>query len=535
MLQPKKKRVLINSMDFDYIVIGSGFGGSVAALRLAEKGYRVAVIEKGKRYRPEDFPRSNWNLCKFLWLPGLGLYGIQALTLLKDVFVLHGSGVGGGSLVYANQLLIPPDDVLDDPAWGHSNWRETILPYYDKARQMLGATPAKKLTPSDNFLKECAEEIGKAETFHVNEVGIYYGEPDVTVPDPYFQGRGPDRTGCNHCGCCMTGCRYGGKNTLDMNYLFLAERLGAVVIPETEVIDVSQDGNGGYTILTRRVTGIPSPRKTYSSGGVIFAGGVLGSVKLLHQCKSRGSLPTISDQLGNVTRTNSETLLGVVARNRDIDHSKGIAISSGIYADENTHIETVRYGKGHDAMALLATVLVGGGKPWPRPLRFLGNVIRHPLTFLRLLIPFGWAQRAIVLLVMQKIDNYLKLEYKRRWWRLGRRSMNSDWHTSKKVPSYIPVANDFARRMAAKMNGVPASCLPEVIFDTSSTAHILGGCIMAETPEKGVIDFNGRIHGYDNLYVIDGSIIPANLGVNPSLTITALAEYLMDKFPGKTE
>jgi len=424
--------------------------------------------------------------------------------------------------------------VLNDPAWGHSNWRETILPYYEKARQMLGATPARELTLSDEFLKECAGEIGKAETFHVNDVSIYYGEEGVTVSDPYFQGRGPERTGCNRCGGCMTGCRYGGKNTLDMNYLFLAERLGAIIIPETEVIDVLPDGNYRYFTLTKKVTGILSPRKVYSSRGVIFAGGVLGSVKLLHQCKSRGSLPGISDQLGNVTRTNSETLLGVVARNRDVDYSKGIAITSGVYPDENTHIETVRYGKGYDAMALLATVLVGGGKPWPRQLRFLGNVIRHPLTFLRFLIPFGWAQRAVVLLVMQKIDNYLQLEYKRRWWRLGGRSMNSNRRTAKKVPSYIPIANDFARRMAAKMNGRPASCLPEVIFDTSSTAHILGGCIMAETPEGGVIDLDGRIHGYDNLYVIDGSIIPVNLGVNPSLTITALAEYLMDKFPDKT-
>jgi len=515
---------------YDYIIVGSGFGGSVAALRLAEKGYRVAVIEQGKRYRPQDFPKRNWNLRKFLWLPKIGLYGIQALTLLKDVFILHGAGVGGGSLVYANQLLIPPDEVLDDPAWGQADWRSTIKPYYDKARRMLGATPAQEITIADELLKECAADIGKGDTFHINEVGIYYGEPDLTVPDPYFNGEGPDRTGCTSCGACMTGCRLGAKNTLDLNYLYLAEQLGVEIIPETCVIDVVPLEND-YSVITKPITGFWRSVNKYSAKGIIFSGGVMGTVKLLHECKALNSLPLISDQLGNRTRTNSEALLGVIAKKKEVDYSAGIAITSGVYPDENTHIETVRYGKGHDAMALLTTLLVGGGKPWPRPLRFLGNIIRQPLTFLRFLIPFGWARRATILLVMQKIDNYLRLEYKRRWWRLGSHSMNTNWHTEKKVPSYIPVANDFAQRMAEKINGRPASCLPEVLLNTSTTAHILGGCVMAESVEKGVIDFDGKIHGYDNLYVIDGSVIPANLGVNPSLTITAVAEYFMDKFP----
>ena len=517
---------------YDYIIIGSGFGGSVAALRLAEKGYRVVVIEQGKRYHPQDFPKRNWNLRKFIWLPQIGLYGIQAMTLLKDVFILHGAGVGGGSLVYANQLLIPPKVVLDDQVWGHPGWSGTIKPYFDKAQRMLGATPAQELTIADELLKECAADIGKGGTFHINEVGIYYGEPDLTVPDPYFDGEGPDRTGCTSCGACMTGCRVGAKNTLDLNYLYLAEQLGVTIIPETRVTGVIPNGNG-YLISTKNVTGLVPRRQQFESGGVIFSGGVLGTVKLLHRCKINGSLPDISNQLGNMTRTNSEALLGVVAKKGDVDYSAGIAITSGIYPDANTQIETVRYGKGHDAMALLTTLMVGGGKPWPRPLRFLGNIIRHPLTFLRFLIPFGWAQRATILLVMQKIDNYLRLEYKRRWWRLSGHSLNSNWHTDKKVPSYIPVANDFAQRMAEKINGRPASCLPEVLLDTSTTAHILGGCVMAKSAKKGVIDHNGKIHGYDNLYVIDGSVIPANLGVNPSLTITAVAEYFMDKFPVK--
>lgn len=520
------------SNPYDYIIIGSGFGGSVAALRLAEKGYRVAVIEQGRRYRPEDFPKTNWNLRKFFWLPGLFLYGIQAMTLLKNVFVLHGMGVGGGSLLYAGNLLVPPDEVFDDPAWGLRGWKAKLTPHYQTARKMLGATLSKVVTPADEFLKECAAEIGREHTFHVNEVGIYFGEEGITVPDPYFDGIGPERTGCTLCGGCMVGCRYGSKNSLDLNYLHLTERLGVEIIAEHRVVDVQPSGRG-YEVTARRVTGLLSPRRTYHAAGVIFSGGTLGTVRLLHQCKARGSLPNVSDQLGRVVRTNSEALVGAKARGKEVDYSKGIAITSGIYPDENTHIETVRYGQGQDAMSLLGTILVGGGRPWPRPVRFMGNIVRYPVRFLRSLWPFGWARRTTVLLVMQKIDNYLRLEYKRRWWRLGGRSMNSNWHTRQPVPSYIPVANDFARRMARKVKGEPLSVLPEVVFDTSSTAHPLGGCIMAESPAKGVTDFKGQIHGYDNLYVVDGSLIAANLGVNPSLTITALAEYIMDQFPEK--
>jgi len=519
---------------YDYLIIGSGFGGSVAALRLAEKGYRVAVIEQGRRYRPPDFPKTNWNLRKFFWLPQLFLYGIQAMTLLKDVFVLHGVGVGGGSLLYAGNLLIPPDDVFNDPAWGTMGWKEKLIPHYQTARRMLGATSHEVVTKADEYLRECAAEIGRAETFHVNEVGIYFGEEGITVTDPYFGGKGPERTGCTLCGGCMVGCRYGSKNSLDLNYLHLAERLGVQIIPEMRVTDV-RPIDDGYETTARRVTGLLSPQRTYHAGGVIFSGGTLGTVRLLHRCQVRGSLPRISDQLGKVVRTNSEALVGAKARGKEVDYSKGLAITSGIYPDENTHIETVRYGKGQDAMSMLGTILVGGGRPWPRPVRFLGNVIRHPFKFLRGLWPFGWARRTTILLVMQKISNYLHLEYRRRWWRLGGRSLNSNWHTKQPVPSYIPVANDFARRMARKVKGEPLSVLPEVLFDTSSTAHILGGCIMADSPEKGVTDYSGKAHGYDNLYVVDGSLVAANLGVNPSLTITALAEYIMAQFPVKGE
>ncbi|UCD39079.1 MAG: GMC family oxidoreductase, partial [Fidelibacterota bacterium] len=330
---------------YDYIIIGSGFGGSVSALRLAEKGYRVAVIEQGRRYRPEDFPRTNWNLRKFLWMPQLGLYGIQAMTLLKDVFVLHGAGVGGGSLVYAGTLLIPPDKVFDDPAWGGPGWKERLAPYYALAQKMLGATSHQVITPADELLKQCAADIGRGDTFQLNDVGIYFGEEGVTAPDPYFDGQGPDRTGCTLCGGCMVGCRYGSKNSLDLNYLHLAEQLGVELIPETRVTHV-QPADGGYQLTTRRVTGLVNPRKTYEAGGVVFSAGTLGTVNLLHKCKARGALPNIPACLGRVVRTNSEALLGVQAPDKKVDYSQGLAITSGVNPDADTHIETVRYAKG---------------------------------------------------------------------------------------------------------------------------------------------------------------------------------------------
>ncbi len=329
------------------------------------------------------------------------------------------------------------------------------------------------------------------------------------------------------------GCRYGAKNTLDKNYLYLAEQLGVIIIPETKVIDIKPISNNQYHITTKKVTGLFSKKEVFHSKGVIFSGGVMGTVKLLHHCKAIGSLSKISNKLGDVVRTNSETLVGVKANDGE-DYSKGIAITSGVYPDEHTHIETVRYGKGQDAMSGLATILTNGKEGLPRQVSFLITIFKHPIQFIKSLWPFKWAEKTTILLVMQTISNYMRFEYKRRWWRLGKRSINSNWHTDEKVPSYIPVANDFAKRFAKKVNGAAFSILPEVLFDTSSTAHILGGCIMSDLSENGVINFNGKIHGYDNLYVVDGSIVPANLGVNPSLTITALAEYFMDQIPLKT-
>jgi len=521
---------------YDYIIIGSGFGGSVSALRLSEKGYRVAVLERGKRYQTKDFPRTNWNLRKSIWVPHIGLYGIFALTFLKHVFVLHGAGVGGGSLNYCNQLLIPPDEVFEKPKWGHRDMKAKLAPFYAIAKGMLGANPSPRVGKADEILAEIGREIRGEDTFHINDVGVFFGEPDKTVPDPYFKGEGPERTGCTFCGACIVGCRVGAKNTLDKNYLYLAEqKQGVEIVPETEVTGI-RPLDRGYEILARKSTGFRHSKRIYRASGVVISGGVMGSVKLLLKCRAEGLLPNLSGQLGNYVHTNSETLVGATARDRKADYSDQISITSGIYPDENTHVEVVRFNKGSDVLSFLATLLVDGGGPIPRWVRFLGNALRHPWEFLKSLLPFGWAARSPILLVMQTIDSYLRLSYGRRWWRLGRRSMYSNLSPgAKKIPSYIPVANEIARRMGERINGQPMSSWPEVVFDVPITAHILGGAVMSDSPEQGVVDFTGQIHGYQNLYVVDGSNIPVNLGVNPSLTITALAEYIMSQIPHKSE
>jgi len=520
------------TFDYDFIVIGSGFGGSVSALRLAEKGHTVAVLEKGKRWQKEDFPKTNWSK-KYLWMPPLGMYGYQNLTVLKHVGILHGGGVGGGSLVYANNLLVPPDEVFEKPEWGIADCKDTLMPHYEEARRMLGANPSPQIGAADKCLREVGKDMRGEDTFHINDVGIFFGEPDKTVPDPYFGGEGPERTGCTFCGACMIGCPVGAKNTLDRNYLYLAEKKGVEIIAETEVTGVRPLDDGGYEITTRSPSGA-HPRKVYTTRGAVFSGGVMGTVKLLLQCKQKGLLPNISDQLGNVVRTNSEALTAVKSRDKSTDWNDQIAITSGIYPDKTTHIEMVRYNKGSDLMLGLLTLMTNGGGWIPRGLRYLGSILRHPFRYLSLLWPLGKAANTTVVLVMQTDDNYLKMDYKRRWWRLGGRSMNTSIPDGlKRSPSYIPIANEVTRRLAEKMDGIPLSSIFEVTMDISTTAHILGGCCMGETPDKGAVGMNGELFGYPNLFVADGSVIAANLGVNPSLTITALSEYIMSQVPSK--
>lgn len=519
--------------DYDYIVVGSGFGGSVSALRLAEKGYKVAVLEKGKRWKTEDFPKTNWNIRKNLWLPAIGCYGYQMITQLKHVLIFHGGGVGGGSLVYANQLLVPPDEVFERSEWGPGDWKEKMMPMYDRAKKMLGANPSPQVGEADRCLREVGVEMTGKDTFHKNDVGIFFGTADKTVPDPYFDGNGPDRTGCTFCGACMVGCPVGAKNTLDKNYLYLAEKLGVEILPETMVTGV-QPWNGGYEVFTKKTTGILHPKRTFRAKGVVFSASVLGTVKLLNKCKQDGMLPEISDQLGNYVRTNSEALLGVKSRNKDVNWNDQIAITSGIYPDDTTHVELVRYNKGSDVLLNLLTLMTGGGGKIPRIFRFLGNVVRHPLRFLSLLWPLGMAASTTIVLVMQTDENYLELDYKPRWWRLGGRSQNSKVPAGlRRAPAYIPIANEVTERLAKKMDGTPLSLFAEATVNASTTAHILGGCCMGESREKGVVDFKGEVFGYPNLFVADGSVVPANLGVNPSLTITALAEHIMEQMPEK--
>ena len=524
-------------MTYDYIVIGSGFGGSVAALRLSEKGYRVLIVESGKRYRPQDFPKTNWNIRKYLWAPALGCYGIQRLHLLNDVLILSGSGLGGGSLVYANTLLTPPRIFYDDPVWQtlEKDWENELSPFYEVAKKMLGVVRNPHLFKADHVLQEYSRELNREKQFTPVDVGVFFGEPGRTVPDPYFNGRGPERTGCTMTGHCMVGCRDGGKNSLDKNYLHLAEGLGCDILPEHKAIDVKHHDSGEYTVTVKKLTGFSGKRtKKFQSRGVVVAAGVIGTLELLMNSKENGGLPDISDKLGHMVRTNSEVLLGLTVKDRDEDLCHGVSITSGLFVNDNTHIELVRYPKGSDLMGLLGIPLTDGGGNIPRVIRLILNVFRHPVDFLRTLLPFGWAKRSIILLVMQTLDNHLTLHRKRRWWTLFRKSMVSE-NRGRKIPAYIREANEAARFMSDRMDGIPQNALSEVLLNIPMTAHILGGCIMGVDEKSGVIDKYHRVFNYDNFYVVDGSAMPANLGVNPSLTITAMSERAMSYIPLKSD
>ncbi len=524
-----------DDFDFDFAIVGSGFGGSVSALRLAEKGYRVVVLEMGKRWTKDDFPETNWDLKRFLWRPTFGMYGILQMTLVRDAFFLHGAGVGGGSLVYANTLLEPPPEAFGDARWVGQDWRTALAPHYATAKRMLGVTESKVVVETDRLLKEVAEEMGRGHTWKKHDVGVYFGEPGKTAPDPFFGGEGPPRTGCTLCGGCMVGCRVGAKNSLDQNYLYLAEKRGVVVQPESRVVDLRPREGGGYELTVERSTGWSSPKRTLRTRGVVVSAGSYGTVELLMRCRDRGSLAKLSPRLGTYLRTNSEALLSVRSRDADVDHSRGIAITSGVLVDDHTHVEVVRYPRGSDAMAPLATVLTEGGGSLPRWLRWIGTVLRHPLQFLRSAIPFGWAQRTAILLVMQPVDNHLRYELRRPWYWPFEKKLDSAPGGGEPAPTYIPVANLVAKKLAKKMNGVPQSGLLEVVLGKASTAHILGGCPIGRDADDGVVDTKSRAFGYEDFYIVDGSIIPANLGVNPSLTITAMAEHAMEHVASRAE
>src|SRR5437763_3390546 len=342
------------SYDFDWLVIGSGFGGSVSALRLSEKGYSVGILECGRRYEDEDFARTTWNLRRYYWMPRIGLKGIFRLTLFKDVFVASGCGVGGGSLGYANTLYRAAAAFYEDTQIaGLADWEGELAPHYDEAERILGVVTYDQDTPADLLLKEYAEQIGVGDTYAKTRVGVFLGEAGTTVPDPFFGGEGPERTGCVRCGSCMVGCRYGAKNTLVKNYLHFAERRGVEILPERTVVDVrplgAADGSDGYAV-THEHSGawLRRDRQTLTARGVVVAAGALGTNRLLFGCKLRGSLPNVSDRLGHLVRTNSESILAVTARDDARDFTRGVAITPSAYPDPATHIARVPYGQAAD-------------------------------------------------------------------------------------------------------------------------------------------------------------------------------------------
>ncbi len=521
--------------DFDVIVVGSGFGGSVAALRLAEKGHKVAVLEKGKRWNADSYPRTHWNIRRSFWFPWVSCYGAWSMHLLREVLILHGVGVGGGSLLYANTHFAPPDSVWDDPQWKDlEDWKTVMPEYFATARRMLGTTTNPRLGPADDALKAAAKRRGRDDTFQPTNVGVFFGEPDVEVPDPYFAGQGPPRTGCTFCGACMVGCRKGAKNTLDQNYLYLAEKLGVKIIPETCVDVLEPLPEGGYKVSWKKSTSrLFGKRGSLTAARVVLSAGVLGTVSLMMRCREKGLLPNVSEQLGNVVRTNSEVMLGITSRSRT-DLWEGVAITSKVEMDDVTHMEPVRFPPGSDPMLLLGTMLTEGGGKMPRALRWVAQVFRHPLLFLRSTWPIGKAERSTVLLVMQTVDNHTRLVRRRQaLWPFSKALTSQPDPSQPGIPSYIPVANEVALELAADLDAIAQSSLNEVFLDTSTTAHILGGCAIAPGPKTGVVDSKGEVFGCPGLYVMDGSLIGANLGVNPSLTITALSEYIAARFPVK--
>lgn len=538
---------------YDFVIIGSGFGGSVSAVRLTEKGYSVLVLEKGKRFDDQDFAKSNWQFQKYLWLPALRAHGILQISLLKGAMILHGVGVGGGSLGYANVLEVPSDKTFATPAWNQNvKWGEVLRPHYETAKKMLGAARNPILWKADFVLREMASERSMEHTFRATEVGAYFGEAGVTVRDPYFDGKGPDRAGCSHCGGCMVGCRYNAKNTLPKNYLYFAEDKGAEIRAEAEVIDVRPLTKKRlqkviknhpllikdirYEITYRSSTTLFKRKQTVYATNVIFSAGVMGTLKLLLNLRDvKGSLPFLSRKLGHMVRTNSEALLGSVARKSDINYSQGVAISSIYNHDEITRVEPVRYPDGSSLMRFLAAPLIDTDVSVPvRLLRFLRWALRHPVDFAKALILPGWAHNVTILLVMQHADNRMRFRIGRSLFTLFRRGLVAEKEPGYEIQAHVKGSHELTRDFAGRTNGVALGSLGENLLGMPTTAHILGGAPIGRNAAEGVVKENFEVHNYPGLYIIDGSIMPANPGVNPSLTITALAEYAMSRIVKKS-
>ena len=519
------------SEHYDVVIVGSGFGGSVSALRLTEKGYRVAVLEAGRRFTDADFPKTSWRLPQFLWAPALGLTGLQRIHLLSNVMVLAGAGVGGGSLIYANTLYVPPPAFFQDRQWAHiTDWAEELAPYYDQASRMLGVVQNPTMTPSDVVMKQIAEEMGVGDTFRLTPVGVYFGGgAGVREEDPFFGGAGPARDGCIECGECMTGCRHNAKNTLPKNYLGLAERAGARVFPLTTVVSMEPGADGTWSVHTKR-TARPGGKRTFTADQVIVAAGTYGTQKLLHRMKASGRLPEISSRLGYLSRTNSESLVGAVAASDHVDYTQGVAITSSFHPEPHTHIEPVRYGRGSNAMGLMQTVLTDEEPGVPRWRTWLRTIAERPKDALQMFNVRKWSERGVIALVMQDLDNSVTVAPKKT--PTGRYKLVSRQGDGEPNPSYIPIANQVVRRLAQIIGGVPGGNIGEPL-NAPMTAHFVGGAVISDDPERGVVDPYLRVHNYPTLHVVDGAAVSANLGVNPSLTITAQAERAMALWPNR--
>ena len=521
--------------DFDWLVIGSGFGGSVSALRLAEKGYRVGVIERGRRYRDEDLPKSTWELGKYFWMPTLGLKGIMRMRLFRHIFTPNQHAVGGGSIVYGGVLYRAKPAFFKDEQWrALGDWETLLQPHYAMAEHMLGVSIVPFDSPNQKLAREMAKHFGVEESFARAPTGVFFGEAGKTVKDPYFGGDGPDRTGCTRCGACMVGCRVGAVNSLVKNYLWFAEKRGVQIVAEREVIDViplgALDGSDGYRVITRQPGNwLDRDEKTYTARGVVFAGGSLGTNELLANCKYGGSLPKISDRLGDLVRTNSESIL-TVRLPEDLNTWNDVTASSSVHINQDTHIEFLSYGRNADLLSGLYTVLVGDGNRATRPIKWLTSIATHPNQWLKTLSPIGWSRHTVLLMVMQTLDNAIALRAKKR--RFGRGySLVTEQDQDKPNPTYIDIGNQAAAWLAKHTGGIAQSNVLEAVGNIPTTAHILGGAVIGSDPERGVIDRHMQVFGYQNLLVCDAAAIPANPGVNPALTITALAEYAMAQIP----
>lgn len=574
MPQENSARTADEAYDYDVLIVGSGFGGAVSALRLTEKGYRVGVLEAGRRFTRAQLPKNSWDAKNYIWAPALGLYGIQRIHLLSNVMILAGAGVGGGSLNYANTLYVPPPAFFQDRQWGGiTDWQEELRPFYDQAQRMLGARLNPTTTPSDEHLKTAAARMGVGDSFHMAPVGVFFGdgadadesaesgedgesrgtgggtggaarvEPGTEVPDPYFGGAGPARRACTECGECMTGCRHGAKNTLNENYLYLAEKSGAVVHPMTTVRAVAELPDGeGFAVHCSRTDKRKGRERVLRARRVVIAAGTYGTQTLLHRMRDTGRLPRLSARLGELTRTNSEALVGAqtVERRyrkkwkdgRSLDFTRGVAITSSIHPDDHTHIEPVRYGRGSNAMSALTTLQVRHDTKLPKVLAHVGTCLRHPNLFFRSLSARQWSQRIIIGLVMQTHDNSLTTYRKRKG--LGKGLLTARQGHGAPNPVFIPEAAEAARHLAEDINGFAGTNVGE-LMGTPLTAHFLGGCPIGADAGSGVIDPYHRLYGHPGISVVDGSAVSANLGVNPSLTITAQAERAMSLWPNKGE